>query len=111
MSDSSFKKEERIQRHSDFKTIYNKGGKSDTEHFLVFINSNGLGRRRLGVSVSKKIGTAVHRNRVKRLVREYFRLQKEKIPQSSDILFVAKAGAHKITYHALCEELNTLFMD
>jgi ribonuclease P protein component len=109
MDDVSFRNNERILRHSDFITIYNKGEKTDTEHFLIIVYFNELGWRRLGVTVSRKIGTAVNRNHVKRLVREYFRLHKSEFPESSDMLFVAKAGAHTLTYHTLCEELGAVF--
>ncbi len=106
MSDFSFTKKERICRYSEFKALYTKGEKRDTEHFFIFMCPNGLAWRRLGITVSKKIGTAVNRNHVKRLVREYFRLHKNHFPESCDILFVAKPGSHSLKYYDLCEELN-----
>ena len=109
MTDCSFLKKERILKHSDFKTLYQRGKKTDTEHFLVFMRPNDLGWKRLGVTASKATGNAVARNYVKRLLREYFRLHKTDLPESSDILFIAKPRASELNYHSLCMELNNLF--
>jgi ribonuclease P protein component len=56
---------------------------------------------RLGISVHRKVGNAVHRNRIKRIVREAFRLHREIFPQSSDIVFTIRPdfsldGMHSI---------------
>jgi ribonuclease P protein component len=110
MTDASFTRQERIRIHADFKTIYKKGIKQDTEHFLIITCPNELGWRRLGVTVSKSIGTAVKRNYVKRRVREYFRLHKAQFPASSDMLIIAKPGAAGLNYHGMCEELNRIFL-
>jgi ribonuclease P protein component len=109
MTDASFTKRERIRKHADFKTFYQKGVKQETEHFSIITCPNELGWRRLGVTVSKSIGTAVKRNYVKRRLREYFRLHKAQFPASSDMLIIAKSGASELKYNALCEELNIIF--
>ena len=109
MTDCSFTKKERILKHSEFKTLYQRGEKTDTAHFLVFTRPNGLGWQRLGVTVSKAAGNAVARNYVKRRLREYFRLHKPNLPAAADILIIAKPGSPELQYHALCAELNSLF--
>jgi ribonuclease P protein component len=110
MTDASFTRQERIRIHNDFKTIYKKGKKQDTEHFLIITCPNELGWRRLGVTVSKSIGTAVKRNYVKRRVREYFRLHKAQFPASSDMLIIAKPGAAGLNYNGMRTELNRIFL-
>jgi ribonuclease P protein component len=61
---------------------------------------------RLGITVSKKIGIAVTRNRVKRRVRECFRLRlRREVPAFGDLVVIARAGAAKLDYAALCHEL------
>ncbi|MDR1486792.1 MAG: ribonuclease P protein component [Deltaproteobacteria bacterium] len=60
--------------------------------FTVVIRSNGLTFNRLGVTVTKKIGCAVARNRLKRLAREFFRLNQLHWPQGWDFLFIAQKG-------------------
>jgi len=64
------------------------------EHFRVHVRPNGLGRSRLGVSVGRKFGCAVVRNRFKRMVREAFRTSREVRAAGLDIVVVARdAGA------------------
>lgn len=54
---------------------------------------NGLDRPRLGLSVSRKVGSAVVRNRWKRLLREAFRLEKEHLPKGVDLVVIPRPGA------------------
>jgi len=105
-----FKKKERIIRKSEFLKITQQGVRYNTANFLVIVfPRKGPEVRRLGISVSKKVGGAVKRNRVKRLLREFFRLNKEKFPQASDCLFIAKPGSAFLTFSALSKEMADLF--
>ncbi len=63
------------------------------------------GPTRLGVTVSRKVGSAVIRNRIKRLIREAFRLQRHRLPQTLDLVVVAKRAAREATYAELEREL------
>lgn len=56
--------------------------------------------------MTKKVGTAVQRNRIKRVVREVFRRNRPLFPASHDIVFIAKRGAEGIDYHALLDEVH-----
>ena len=108
MSSFSFKKKERIRKRSEFITIYKKGVKKESKHFKIAILPNNLQWSRLGLTVSKKIGKAVHRNYVKRRLREYYRLHKAYLPKSCDIVLTAKIGTNRLKYSDICKELNEI---
>jgi len=67
---------------------------------------NLLGIPRLGIAVGRKAGNACARNRIKRRLREYFRLNREKMPPETDIVFVALDGAATLKTHQLQSELD-----
>lgn len=106
MSSFSFKKKERVRKRSEFITIYKKGVKKETLHFIITTLPNKTQWSRLGLTVSKKIGKAVERNYVKRRLREYFRLHKANLPVACDIVLTAKKGANKLKFSEICKELN-----
>ncbi len=72
-----------------FVNVNRSGKRYYTRHFCVILKENGLGITRLGVTVTKKAGNAVKRNRIKRLLREFFRLNKAQFPQGYDIVIIA----------------------
>ena len=64
-------------RRGDFERVRRSGQRVETRHFIVFIHDREDGEStRLGITVSRRVGNAVRRNRIKRLVREWFRLRK-----------------------------------
>jgi ribonuclease P protein component len=99
-----FPRRHRIVRGSDFRSVYGAGLKLHSERFVLFGRENTLGYHRLGLTVSRKVGGAVVRNRVKRLFREIFRKSSAEIPRHYDIVVNAKRGCATAEYHELREE-------
>jgi ribonuclease P protein component len=110
MEKTTFGKHEKIHKRKDFVTIYEQGFRRYSKHFTVIERRNQEGLRRLGITVTKKVGIAVQRNRIKRLLREFFRLHKSGFPSSQDIVIVAKRDAHSLTYQDVCRELENLLV-
>ena len=91
---------------ADFVKLNRSGKRLYTKHFTLIIKQNGQGVTRLGVTVSKKTANAVKRNRVKRLIREHFRLNKEQFPRGYDIVIIAKKDASYLDLWKIKEEIG-----
>jgi ribonuclease P protein component len=102
-------KEDRIRRSPHFRTVTRNGARYRTTHFLIRMLRNTAGRARLGISVGKKAGNACARNRIKRRLREYFRLNRDRLPHDMDIVFIALAGAATLETAHLFAELDRFF--
>lgn len=96
-ADFSFPKAARLLKRSQFLALSARSARPDLSvkagSFLVLGAGNGLDHCRLGVTVTKKVGSAVVRNALKRRVREFFRLNSAKWPQGLDLLFIARHSA------------------
>jgi len=81
-----------IKLSREFHRAYKKGGHKGGRFLVVYAVRNNRGKSRLGITVGKKFGNSVQRNRFKRLVRESFRSVKGLINGSYDIIVTAKAS-------------------
>ena len=98
MGSESFGKNERLLKGWQYKEVFDKGWRIDKRFFVIYGIKNLLGFTRIGLSVPKKIGSAVKRNRIKRMLREVFRQNKERFLKSHDIVVVAKKGAEGLSF-------------
>src|SRR5271169_3895717 len=92
----AFGRDRRLRRHPEFVRAQSSGSRVSTTHFVLLVSARALalpGPSRLGVVVSRKIGGAVQRNRVKRLCRECFRTWPELLPGGVDLVVIARAGS------------------
>jgi ribonuclease P protein component len=99
-----FPKRHRIMRGSEYRVIYNTGRKLQSERFVLFCRENDLPHHRLGITVTRKVGSSVVRNRIKRLFREVFRRSSGEIPNHYDLVFNAKSTCASANYWELREE-------
>ena len=85
-----FRPHERLRRVSDFRRVYDRRCSTSDANLVVYACENGLSFSRLGVSVSRKLGGAVRRNRIKRLLREAYRLSRAKLPSGLDLVLIPR---------------------
>lgn len=95
----------RLRKRFDYLATRKQGRRLHTPHFIILLNHNDTPHRRLGITVTKKIGSAVRRNRIKRLVREVYRQNLQLFPENMDIVFIAKPGAAALNYQAVEQEV------
>ena len=103
------KKADRILKRSDFVELSRVGRRVYTGVFMAVVAPNRTGGPRLGVTVTRKVGGAVQRNRIKRLVREFFRLNRQRLKLSGDINIIARSGAAERSNHELRQAIEELF--
>ena len=90
-----------VKENHVFRRIYRKGQSSVQSALVVYCQKNRQGKTRLGVTVSTKLGKAVVRNRVRRRIREIFRLSQGKMKQGYDCIVVARTRAAHADYWEL----------
>jgi ribonuclease P protein component len=109
----------RLKQRREFLRVQRGGRKHHVRHFIVFVAprvadpspTSSLATRlvtRLGITVTRKVGNAVARNRIKRLVREVFRQHRERLPGGLDIVWVAKQNAGYLDFAAVLADFESL---
>ena len=104
----SFAAVDRLHRSAEFLRLQRDGVRFQSPHFVLYAGSleREPSRSRLGVTVSRRIGNAVVRNRVKRRVREIFRKElRARLPVGTSIVVIARIGAGALGCAAIGDEL------
>jgi ribonuclease P protein component len=100
-----FPRAARVRRRPEYLAIQNRGRRLVSPNLLVFALPGG---GRLGITVSKKVGGAVLRNRVKRWIRDCYRRRRPEFPAGFDLVIVARPPAAHADHAAVCGELTSL---
>ena len=104
-----FPKAARVRRRGEFLRVQRVGHRKSGAHFVVLTTPARSGQSRLGITVSRRVGDAVARNRIKRLVREFFRHNQMRIRPAQDVVVIARPGAADATYPDVQRELEAAF--
>jgi ribonuclease P protein component len=102
----AFPKSARLRRRREFLQSQRQGQRRHSRSFVVIQAPGRAGTSRLGVTVSSRVGNAVVRNRVKRLVREIFRNRRLDLPAVLDVVVIAKPDAAQISHAQATFELE-----
>lgn len=105
-SDQGFPSSCRLRSSREYTQVWRKGRRCHTAHLLVIASGGAAAGARLGISVSRKVGNAVCRNRIKRWVREYFRRRRNGIGTAVDLSVVVKPGSASVSHAELDQELQ-----
>ncbi|WP_242973987.1 ribonuclease P protein component [Clostridium thermosuccinogenes] len=98
-----------IKKNYEFLRIYKKGRFYVGKFIVLYVMDNNLNVRRLGITVGKKFGKSVRRNRVKRLIRENYRVYEPFLNDSCDYVFVARNTGLVPDYSDISKEMKFLF--
>ncbi|MGO8997811.1 MAG: ribonuclease P protein component [Polyangiaceae bacterium] len=111
---AGFPRSRKVRRHAEFQRIQSpasRSGRATSAHFVFLVAASvrgdgtaELARARLGLVVTKKVGNAVERNRVKRVCRECFRLWPDFVPPGVDLIVIARQGASALGLAEVREE-------
>ncbi len=88
--DESFSKDHRLRKSTEFKRVFSRGKRAATRYFVIYSLRNNMLFSRIGIQVKAKIGSAVKRNYIKRMVRETFRRMKTEFRRPVDLIFIAE---------------------
>ena len=98
-----------LKKNHEFKRLYNKGKSAASQCAVVYSRRNGSSENRLGITVSTKLGGAVQRNRVRRRLKEVYRLNEEMFVAGYDIVLVARMKSRYARFSDLEASVITLF--
>ncbi|MBI4618209.1 MAG: ribonuclease P protein component [Planctomycetes bacterium] len=109
MAEQSFPKTVRLRKTKEYEVAYSEGARYKAGPLLAYVRPNGLTVVRLGLSVSKKVGKAYRRNRVKRLFREGFRTVRVELPAGYDVILIPLDRKRRYTLEDVRRGLRRVF--
>ena len=98
-----------LKKNHEFKRLYNRGKSETSKCIVVYCRRNGTDHNRLGITVSAKIGNAVQRNRIRRRLKEIYRLNEKSFSSGYDVILVARMRSRLAEYKELESSVLTLF--
>lgn len=104
-----FVKAEKLRKNLEFRAVYRRGKSFSNSLLVLYVSKNNKNLNKVGISVSKKVGKSVIRSRVKRLISESYRLNKDSIKKGYDLVFVARNACNDKSYFEIEKALKNLF--
>jgi ribonuclease P protein component len=105
-----YPRRERLTRTREYESVYRKGAKRVGREFVCYVARQAGQGRKIGLAVSRKVGKAVVRNRIKRYLRQIYRTHRAEISEDIQVVFVARPAATELGYYecerAICRLLK-----
>lgn len=103
---------ESLKKSSDFSKVYKRGKSYADKYLVMYVLPKKQAHTRVGISVSKKVGNSVVRHRVKRLIKESFRLNYQNESSNDhknyDLVFIARVRSKDVDYHKIEHSMKFL---
>jgi ribonuclease P protein component len=97
-----------LQKNYQFGIVYKRGKSYANKHLVMYVLPNKKNANFFGISISKKVGKAVSRNRIRRLIKESLRLNFSNIKQGNDIVIVARVGSNELDFATTQSSIKSL---
>lgn len=104
----AFPRDERLTRRAEFLRIYREGRKHVGRAYILYVLPSPGHGRKVGFTVSRKVGKAVIRNRVKRVMREAYRQHRPQLQEDVQIVLVARPAAARLSYQEAWAAIHSL---
>jgi len=109
MVDHGFPPEARIRKRSEYLALQRRGRRFHTRDFVLLYRRGDAGCSRVGITVSRRVGPAVVRNRIKRWVREFARHRAGSLPRDWDVVVIARKSAARIEHRQADLQLGVFY--
>ena len=97
-----------LKKNSEFLEVYKRGESFANKYLVMYILKNNSLKNRLGISISKKVGNSVKRHRLRRLIKENYRMSEENYQKGLDIVVVTRVSSRDIGYKEIGSALEHL---
>ncbi|MBC8590883.1 ribonuclease P protein component [Wansuia hejianensis] len=94
-------KQYRLRKNMEFKKVYDCGKNYWNRNLIMYVKTNNLDKTRVGYTITKKIGNSVVRNKIRRRMKEIYRLNFHNIKEGYDIVFIPKKNVVNMSYDQL----------
>lgn len=105
------KKTKMLKKNYEFKNVLTKGKKYFGKYIIIYIQKNNINSNKLGIAISKKSANSVHRNKIKRLIRENYRLMESSIKSGYNfvIMWNKNAKIEDAQFYSIKKDIKYLF--
>ena len=96
-----------LKKNRDFQNVYRKGKSYANKYLVMYVLKNETEENRIGISVSKKVGNSVSRNRIKRLIKENYRLLEKDVKEKNSLVILWKknVGKEQANFYTIKEDM------